>query len=117
MLAISNKCAISIEHFAAHPGIVHGRDAEPCARQRRAPEPFANLRVAGRRNLARYEPLRAIDQHPRGRTGSVPQNLAAGWIRRRGTDSTNLQGFAICPNRMPVNTREVHRILRRRGRN
>ena len=74
---VSNECAVSIQHFAAHTGIVHGRDAEPRTCQRRAPKPFANLQLAGRRNLARHQSLRAIDQHPRGCTGRVPQNFAA----------------------------------------
>ncbi len=61
--------------------------------------------------------MRAINQHPSGPTGGVPQHLSSGGIGRRGSDATNLHGSAVGPARVPVNPREIDRVPWRRGRN
>ncbi len=53
-LMLSNERAIRVEHFTANPGVMHGRDAQPRTRQRRAPQLFADLLLAGRWNLSRH---------------------------------------------------------------
>ncbi len=106
---------VGIDRSAVCPGVVdHGQTETPHLAIGKQDLLF-QLGRADRRNLRRHERLRRVDQHTRWLFAACANQTAARGIGGRLSDACEIQRAPIRQTCMAIDTRQIHRVIRRCG--
>ena len=110
-----DELPVSVEILGRDSGVMHRGESHSRALLGGARDPFRDLSGSRRRNMARHKLLRAIYQHAARHALVRPQDLPSRRIFGSRAHVAGIERFLIHPRGVPVDPRQIDRILWRGG--
>ena len=105
---------VGLDRSTVRPRIVDHRQAESSRFAIGKKDLFLELGGADRRNLRRHESLRGVDEDSGWLIAGPADKTASRRIGGRRAEACQVHRAAIDQTGMPVHTRQIHRVVRRR---